>query len=811
MNKILTISYLIFFICSLHAQELYRPGQQREEYLKLGEEATQSENYYSAFHYFQEAYLYDTTATDITYRLAESARLFHAYEYAERMYQKVVSSDQGSQFPAAAYYLAEMQQIQGKYQDAIANYNLYITEYGDDGSYLTERARKEKEACRWAYQRVENAPDNILIEHLDESINSPYSDFGALVKGDQLYFSSMKYPVLAKGKSMGKLRSKILLNEAGQSEVQEDFLVDDIQGAAHTSISKDSKMLYYTLCDYVNDSKLNCKIYVREMEDGHWGTAKILPEYINVPGYTATDPSISFDADLGKYILYFVSDMPGGRGNKDIWYSVLNENMEYSAPVNMSGVNTAEDDISPYMHAESSMLYFSSKGYRGLGGFDVYKCRVGGKGWGKVEPLPAPVNSSYNDIYYTLSPDRGTAYVASNRVDAFHLESEPKACCFDIYKLTYLPCNIRMLTAIMNAETKDSLRGATLLLINKDTRDTLTFQNDIASLYKVPVDCDSRYSLVATKNGFLPASVDLQTPLSVKDTTIQRTLYLKPQRIEVLVQTFNKNTGKPLSCVDVLMSDSKNNQLLSSKKTCPDNETIFTVIPGTRLVFKGKKFAYLPDTKSLDLSTPKDGPIVIKLYLTPSLPSVLPIALYFDNDRPGRRSWKRTTKESYTDTYLKYYPKKQEFIDRYSEGGASADGERIASFFQTRVKAGYDQLQLFLEVLESEMKLGNKYRIEIRGYTSPRASSGYNKNLAARRISSIKNEFRRYKGGILLPYLKNGSLVIAKERAIGESELPEEILKIRSILENLKDERNSIYSPEASGMRRIDISNVTAK
>ncbi len=812
INKIslFAIFFMLLSLCTT-AQELYRPGQQRSDYLKLAEEATKTENYYAAFKYNQEAFLFDTSDVAVAYRLAESARHFQAYEYAEQMYMWVSHNDEGDSYPMAVYHLAEMQQFQGKYQNAIDNYGFYITEFGNDGDYYTKRAKKERQACIWANNKVRQSPDNIIITHLDSSINSPYSDFAALQKGDRIYFSSMKFPRKKQGAFSGNLRSKIILYEKDKAQTLEDFLVDEVQGAAHTSLSPDGATIYYTLCDYVTNTKLNCKIYSRTKTSSGWSTPKALPEYINVPGFTATDPSISYDEKLQKEVLYFVSDMPGGRGKRDIWYSILNETGEFSMPVNMSGVNTAEDDITPFMHSRSRFLYFSSTGYRGMGGFDVYKCYTGGKGWGKVEPLPYPVNSSYNDIYFSLSDDRSEAFLSSNRVDALHLETQPKACCYDLYRIQFLPCNIRLISSIMDASTKDSLRGAKLMLINMETKDTLQVQDNLLSRYRIPVDCDQSYRLIASKPGYLPANVDLNTPVSAEDTTLFRTLYLEPKRISLKVTTFNKKTGAPLSGVDVRLNEQGNNALISTRNTGTGNELHFSVIPGKKISIKGSKYAFTPDMKNLDLTGNIDGPVEIKLYLMPSLNSVLPIALYFDNDRPGRRSWKKTTKETYTDTYLKYYPKKEEFIQNYSEGGNPGDGERIGAFFEEKLKNGYERLQLFLAVLLQEMKAGRKYKIEIRGYTSPRASSAYNYHLAARRISSIKNEFRKYKGGVLIPYLKNGSLLIAKEKAIGEQDLPPEILRIRAVLEDLKDERHSIYSPEASGMRRIDISNAIEK
>jgi outer membrane protein OmpA-like peptidoglycan-associated protein len=114
------------------------------------------------------------------------------------------------------------------------------------------------------------------------------------------------------------------------------------------------------------------------------------------------------------------------------------------------------------------------------------------------------------------------------------------------------------------------------------------------------------------------------------------------------------------------------------------------------------------------------------------------------------------------------------------------------------VKKGHDHLQLFSEILLKRLKTGERVEIVIKGYTSPRAKSDYNDNLAKRRISSLRNHFYEWQYAVLEPFLSNGKLVIS-ESPYGESQAE------TGISDDLFDERNSIYSVGASRERRVEI------
>ena len=162
-----------------------------------------------------------------------------------------------------------------------------------------------------------------------------------------------------------------------------------------------------------------------------------------------------------------------------------------------------------------------------------------------------------------------------------------------------------------------------------------------------------------------------------------------------------------------------------------------------------------------------------------------------------------TTKKSYGETFEKFYPRKPAFIEHYTKPITNEEEVdeatlNLTDFFENEVKKGFDHLGLFSQILLQRLERGDRVEIVIKGYTSPRAKSDYNNYLAQRRISSLRNQFVSWRGGVFESYLKVGKLVIT-EAPFGETQ------SATGISDDLFDERNSIYSVGASRERRVEI------
>ena len=137
----------------------------------------------------------------------------------------------------------------------------------------------------------------------------------------------------------------------------------------------------------------------------------------------------------------------------------------------------------------------------------------------------------------------------------------------------------------------------------------------------------------------------------------------------------------------------------------------------------------------------------------------LPVRLYFDNDYPNPRTTATSTDLAYSDLVNNYYAKKGEFIRKHGAkfGGKIRETQQseVGNFFDNDLMGGYNNMNRFLDCLLQELQAGKSADVFLRGYASPLARGEYNEALTRRRVSSVRNEISRYKGGVLRQYLTN--------------------------------------------------------
>jgi hypothetical protein len=234
------------------------------------------------------------------------------------------------------------------------------------------------------------------------------------------------------------------------------------------------------------------KIWVSVLKKNKWKKAKVQKEFQGVLNQKAFEPSISISSD--GYTIFFSSERPGGLGGLDIYKSEKDVNGKWSAPVNLgANINTEYDEDSPFISADGKTLYFSSKGFNNMGGYDVYKSTFDGNNWSAPENMGYPVNSAGNDIFFILSTDGKRAYYSSNKIGG--------SGKMDIYEITfannYLPLdeNVKAIQdslkkieearqlAIQDsiAEAKRIAEADSLAMLNTDSlttnADSSTFSN----------------------------------------------------------------------------------------------------------------------------------------------------------------------------------------------------------------------------------------------------------------------------------------------------------------------------------------------
>ncbi|MBK9018082.1 MAG: PD40 domain-containing protein [Saprospiraceae bacterium] len=783
-------------------------GQTFKQYVKAADEEFKNLNYYAAMKHYQEAMYIEGERTEVLYKYAEAARLFESYTFADTAYTKVIAADTAKAYPLSKYWLATVMKKQGKYEQSQSFFQQFVDEHGASQPEYAAIAKQEIESLNWAIEAIKHPDENVTVERLGNDINTPLAEIAPQMKGTDLYYTSLsEQRSFKKGEAPRQYYVEMLAKNAKGKGKKLEFN-DDNRHTAHADFTKDNLKIYYCLCDYVDDkAELRCEIWSRPvLGENKFGEPVKLPSSINVSGYTATDPMITYDETTGKDWLFFVSDRPGGLGKLDIWSAKLENDSTYSTLVNEAALNTPGNDVTPFYHHQSKTMYFASDGRQGFGGYDLYQANIDNGGWHDFEHMPAPFNSSYNDTHFWLNDSRTKGYFSSSRLGSLVLEPEFEACCNDLYAFTIQVLDLSVLT--FNKKNNDPLEGVTIKMfeLGKEGEILLTtVTNPTSNDFQFPLKKGTKYAMLATRPGFLPLreEVDLTLPAIANERTLERKLYLVPEKVDLHVSTFNKKNGNPLKGVEVrLVVDG---QEVDFKKNEAGNNVDFVLDRGRNYQLIGSKVAYFSDTVNIDLKTDvTTSDIYKKLYLKPKeIEDFPPLVIYFDNDEPNPRTRKTTTEVSYKETWEKYMLRKDTFVSEYVTALEGMDSiisaRRMDAFFEREVNNGYLSLEVFSENIFDIMGDGGfKVELIIQGFTSPRASEDYNFDLSQRRSDCLKNHFETWRGGALKPFVDKGMLTM---QVVGYGEK----LAPQFISDKLDDERGSIYSVVASFERKVAI------
>ncbi len=796
---------IIFFVCAFVSAV---DGQTARQYIKAADEEMAAGDYYSAMKHYQFAMDIGGEKTDILYKYAEAARLFSSYTFADTAYTKILLSKDSLKYPLARYWLALVKKKIGDYENALFHINKFIDTYAvqEDSTFL-QKAQEEKEHLEWALSEYNKRNPNIYLRRLNDTINTAYSEFAPVVENGYLYFSSQQFErEVFKGKPPRHI-SQVLRKKLDGDSVELLTINNPVKHTGNLVFNANRTRVYFTVCSYVGESvNLRCELYCSNIDaNGKFGQPTKLPDGINMKGYTATHPAVGVDPATGLDKLFFVSDRPGGKGGLDIWFATIFKDGTFDAPFNFEVANTSGDEVTPFFHLPSNTLFFSSNGWPSFGGFDFYKTSYIDENWSSPSHIPAPLNSSYDDLYYWTNELQTEGYFSSNRLGSNILEPEFEACCNDLYFFNVQLVNLKALTFDHHREP---LNGVTVSLMAMSPGAPMVIgqqTNEENNEFNFKIKKGDTYLLTATKPGFLSLTdtIDLSAEFDPDLRDIERKLYLVPDLIDLNIQTFNARTKNPLKDVGVRIAI--DGQEVHYERNPTGNNVAFKLERGKLYEVIGTKVAYFSDTIYIDLRNNfSDSELNENLFLKPKeIEDFPPLIIYFDNDYPDPKSWSTETTAVYEDLWKEYMSKKEIFIREAVKARSGQDSFVVANrtrvFFEREVAGGWEALKVFTESVQRILADGEfKIELELQGYASPRASEDYNFNLSQRRASCLRNHFRTWNNGALRPYIENGMLTL-EVVAFGEKLAPQ------FISDRLDDERESIYSVSASFQRKVAI------
>lgn len=811
------------------------------------DKAFANQDYYAAMKYYGIVLSVEPLRVNSLKGYGESAFEITAMDSAAMAFQRMVDHGVST---ASDYYpkmrLAEVKFRLGDYDGAIllcddllaSNQNPPIL------PATLAKARSLRVFCEWALSVSDNP--HVISESfklLDtNTINTrTYSEYMSHPGPDanQIYFSAYRFDY-EKDRVNPKRKLIKLLTASdvdGRALVAESELNDpEQQHTAHVAFSESGNAVYYAVGAYEGKTAaMRFDLYRRiKQAEGFWGAAEKLSA-VNAEGFSSTKPSIGTLPGDQHETLFFVSDRPGGMGGRDIWHAhIIGDSI--TAPKPLNSLNTAGNETTPYFHAASGRLFFSTDGgvtgnkdsLKTIGGFDVYasKYTVSGK-WGTPKHMGMPINSPSNDVYFALTDDSRKGYLSSNRLGDFNLSEE--GCCYDIYAVDFIPPTVTVLG--LHKLTKDILPYTRITLYEVDRNGNFipvaNPQPDSSSTHKFEVLLGKKYVLVGEKDLFISDTLFFDTPDEIWEDEMVLKLYLKPI-LNLIVTVYDEDTGEPLngattSFFDLGFRDESGKFIkgtgIGQDEVLPENSNRITYKLDYEHQYRvlASKEGYVAPTSKADSSAVistigrvTGGDIEVKLYLhRPSaLEEYLPLTLYFDNDYPKKDvpGNQDTIRLDYQKTFVGYMRKKEEYLREFSRGlpepARQAALDTIDHFFEKEVRMNWDSFFAFSDKIDLMLQQGDTIILTLKGYASPLSNPDYNKHLTNRRIASVFNHFMIFDGGIFTKYREGtgtGQLKFIREPN-GDTEAVK-----AGINGDPKDRRRSVYDVQASRARRVQI------
>lgn len=296
---------------------------------------------------------------------------------------------------------------------------------------------------------------------------------------------------------------------------------------------------------------------------------------INNNNYSIGHPALS----LNDSVLYFASDMPGGIGGTDIYKSQLDENGNWTAPVNLGRpVNTEGNELFPYFDREGT-FYFSSDGHPGFGGLDLFRCNLLVT---EIENLGEPVNSPFDDFGIALDHSCKEGFISSNRRRGFNDD--------DIYKVS-IPKPQPFIIRIVDSLTNEPIAESRILVVSKVSGDTIKADSTARGEFTARLWNQQAYALYASADEYFPKQITHVANIAEPVITIP--LKKLPYGCIVAGTVTDKETKLPISGARVWIYDFVKQDTVYSMITGADGKYRYTSLESMKLyVLRATKKGY---------------------------------------------------------------------------------------------------------------------------------------------------------------------------------------------------------------------------
>ncbi|HEY6163116.1 MAG TPA: OmpA family protein [Bacteroidia bacterium] len=461
---------------------------QRNFYREAEKKFAQKE-FYSAIAPYKKAYekAPKKLKPEILFRIGMCYRNINEPKQAEAYFSKCIKAHYDQTDPEAILFYADAMKMQERYADALVQYEKYHAQVPSD-----PRGEDGVKSCQLAV-KWKQEPTRYVVENMVQ-INTASWDYAPS-------YADRKYKTLIISSTRNGVNGDDPDNNVGQMFADLFTTQIDNKGKWSTPtplsspintkvneaadvINKKSNVMYFTRCGVEKNIDVKCKLFISIKKGNNWNEPSVLP--FCVDSFNFGHPALAPDENM----LIFSSDMAGGQGGLDLWYSVYDKkNNSWSPPVNLGpSVNTPGDEAFPYVHDDGT-LYFASTGHLGMGGYDIFRAgKLKDGQWNKPENMRAPINSAGDDFGIIFEGKKERGYFTSNRLGGKGGD--------DIYSFSLPIIDVCVEGYIKEVHSQKPIKDATVKLLGSEG-ENLFVKTDSTGYYRFKLSQESSYLLNA--------------------------------------------------------------------------------------------------------------------------------------------------------------------------------------------------------------------------------------------------------------------------------------------------------------------------
>jgi len=516
------VSYHLSF-AQENKREVKKITQQAAEYYRLGQEGD-LDGYVKALRLYLLADSLQPNDPEINYSIgvcySNTDHKLAALPYLEK------AKKGGITYPDLDFDLACSYHLAHRFNEALALFKTYKKhapkEQLDEVDMLINN-------CETGIELVKH-PVDVAIFNLGPDVNSKFPDYHPSISADEktLLFISRR------DNSTGGIidiqdnhyfediyistREKQKWSKA--ADMGSGINTDSHDGCV--GLSADGQELFV----YRWSEKTNGDLYVSDLAGTQWSEPRHLGNNINSKAWES-DVSVTPD----KKVIFFSSNRKEGSGGRDIYMARRLPNGEYAAPINLGPIiNTEYDEDAPFIHPDGKTLYFSSKGHKSMGGYDIFSCTIDLE-TAKILTNPVnvgyPINTADDDVFFVWSPDNKRAYFASEREGGYGEK--------DIYMLERKDIEAQLVVLkgkILSSQTKLPL-GSKITVIDNVTQKSMGVyeSNSSSGNFIVILPEGKNYGIRVESPGYFFYSKNIDIPVLEHYQEIDDTISLDPLKV----------------------------------------------------------------------------------------------------------------------------------------------------------------------------------------------------------------------------------------------------------------------------------------